>query len=71
MYLIQGMRHVGIDVDTRLANIGIQADALDPALIIPDEIECVISCSILARIFLLNKAYLLDSIMLLQGMVHF
>ncbi|WP_038343894.1 AraC family transcriptional regulator [Acinetobacter sp. A47] len=39
MYLIQGMRHVGIDVDARLANMGIQADALDPASIIPDEIE--------------------------------
>lgn len=39
MYLIQGMRHVGIDVDARLANMGIHADALDPASIIPDEIE--------------------------------
>lgn len=39
MYLIQGMRHVGIDVDARLANMGIQADALDPSSIIPDEIE--------------------------------
>lgn len=29
MYLIQGMRHVGIDVDTRLAQMGIHADALD------------------------------------------
>ncbi|ENU29767.1 hypothetical protein F991_02254 [Acinetobacter sp. CIP-A165] len=39
MYLIQGMRHVGIDVDARLANMGIQADALDPSSIIPDAIE--------------------------------
>lgn len=39
MYLIQGMRHVGIDVDARLANMGIHADALDPSIIIPDEIE--------------------------------
>jgi len=39
MYLIQGMRHVGIDVDARLADMGIQAEALDPSSIIPDEIE--------------------------------
>lgn len=39
MYLIQGMRHVGIDVDTRLAQMGIHADALDPSSIIADEIE--------------------------------
>jgi AraC-like DNA-binding protein len=39
MYLIQGMRHVGIDVDARLADMGIQADALDPSSIIPDAIE--------------------------------
>lgn len=39
MYLIQGMRHAGIDVDARLADMGIQAEALDPSSIIPDEIE--------------------------------
>ncbi|ENW07688.1 AraC family transcriptional regulator [Acinetobacter beijerinckii] len=39
MYLIQGMRHVGIDVDERLINMGIHADALDPSSIIPDQIE--------------------------------
>ncbi len=39
MYLIQGMRHVGIDVDARLADMGILADALDPSSIIADEIE--------------------------------
>ena len=39
MYLIQGMRHVGIDVDAHLNNIGIHADALNPASIIPAAIE--------------------------------
>lgn len=39
LYLIQGMRHAGIDIDARLAQMGIKADALDPASIIFDEIE--------------------------------
>ena len=39
MYLIQGMRHIGLDVDTRLAHIGIHANALDPSAKIIEEIE--------------------------------
>ena len=39
MYLIHGMRNSGIDVDTRLASIGIKADALDPSCIIHSSLE--------------------------------
>lgn len=39
LYLIQGMRHVGIHVDERLAEVGIQAEALDPSSIIQPELE--------------------------------
>ena len=39
MYLIQGMRNAGIDVDTRLADIGIQADAIDAGTIIHADLE--------------------------------
>lgn len=39
MYLIQGMRQVGIDVDARLQQIGIQADALDPSSSIHSSLE--------------------------------
>lgn len=39
MYLIQGMRNSGIDVDSRLANIGIRIDALNPHSIIHDSLE--------------------------------
>ncbi|OTG82983.1 helix-turn-helix domain-containing protein [Acinetobacter sp. ANC 4648] len=39
MYLIHGMRNSGIDVDTRLASIGINADALDPSSIIHPSLE--------------------------------
>ncbi|WP_151839954.1 helix-turn-helix domain-containing protein [Acinetobacter soli] len=39
MYLIQGMRNAGIDVDTRLASIGIKLDAIDPNSIIHDSLE--------------------------------
>lgn len=39
MYLIQGMRNAGIDVDDRLASIGIRLDALDPSSIIHDSLE--------------------------------
>lgn len=39
MYLIQGMRQVGIDVDARLQHIGIQADALDPSSSIHSSLE--------------------------------
>lgn len=39
MYLIQGMRNAGIDVDARLANIGIQADAIDMGTIIHADLE--------------------------------
>lgn len=39
MYLIHGMRNSGIDVDTRLASIGIKADALDPSSIIHPSLE--------------------------------
>lgn len=33
------MRHVGIDVDTRLSHLGIHVDAIDPSSIIPDQME--------------------------------
>lgn len=39
MYLIQGMRNAGIDVDARLAAIGIQADAIDVNTIIHADLE--------------------------------
>ena len=39
MYLIQGMRNAGIDVDARLANIGIQSDAIDMSTIIHADLE--------------------------------
>ncbi len=39
IYLIQGMRNAGIDVDARLQQIGIQADALDPSSIIHPSLE--------------------------------
>lgn len=39
MYLIQGMRNAGIEVDTRLASIGIKADALDPSSTIHPDVE--------------------------------
>ena len=39
MYLIQGMRHSGIDVDTRLGHVGIKAEALDPSSIIHPSLE--------------------------------
>ncbi|SPL71388.1 helix-turn-helix transcriptional regulator [Acinetobacter stercoris] len=39
MYLIQGMRNAGIDVDARLASIGIKADALDPSSTIHPSLE--------------------------------
>lgn len=53
MYLIQGMRQVGIDVDARLQQIGIQADALDPRSSIHSSLEwdilSVISEGVLAE----------------------
>jgi len=39
MYLIHGMRNAGIDVDSRLRNIGIKAEALDPSSIIHPSLE--------------------------------
>lgn len=39
MYLIHGMRNAGIDVDSRLASVGIKADALDPSSIIHPSLE--------------------------------
>lgn len=42
MYLIQGMRHTDIDVDSRLASIGLHAEALDPSSIIHPSVECAI-----------------------------
>lgn len=39
MYLIQGMRQTEIDIDARLASIGLQADALDPSSIIHPSVE--------------------------------
>ncbi len=39
MYLIQGMRKVGIDVDQKLEKIGLRADALDASAIIHPQLE--------------------------------
>lgn len=39
MYLIQGMRKAGIDVDPKLQSIGLRADALDPSSIIHPGLE--------------------------------
>ncbi|MGE8538532.1 MAG: AraC family transcriptional regulator ligand-binding domain-containing protein [Acinetobacter sp.] len=39
MYLIQGMRKAGIDVDQKLQNIGLRVDAFDPGSIIHPSLE--------------------------------
>ena len=39
IYLIQGMRNAGIDVESRLATIGIKPEALDPTSIIHHSLE--------------------------------
>lgn len=39
MYLIQGMRQTDIDVDARLASIGLKADAFDPSSTIHPSVE--------------------------------
>ena len=39
IYLIKGMRQAGIEVDARLARIGISVDALDPSAILHSSIE--------------------------------
>ncbi|TQR61867.1 AraC family transcriptional regulator [Acinetobacter sp. RF14B] len=39
LYIIQGMRKAGVDVDERLQGIGIHAEALDPAAVIHPELE--------------------------------
>lgn len=39
MYLIQGMRKAGIEVDQKLQNIGLRVDALDPTSIIHPSVE--------------------------------
>lgn len=39
MYLIQGMRHAGINVDARLMNIGLNVNDLDPSSHIEPELE--------------------------------
>lgn len=39
MYLIQGMRNAGIAVDSRLASLGIKAEALDPSSVIHPDLE--------------------------------
>ena len=46
LYLIQGMRHIGIDVDERLNAVGINVDALDPSSIIQPELERTIQAII-------------------------
>lgn len=42
LYLIQGMRQVGINVDERLEAVGLKADALDPSSTIQPELEQII-----------------------------
>lgn len=39
IYLIQGMRKAGIDVDQKLQTIGLRVDALDPSSIIHPSLE--------------------------------
>lgn len=39
MYLIQGMRHVGIPVDQRLKQIGLNAQSFDPSSVIHPDLE--------------------------------
>jgi AraC-like DNA-binding protein len=39
MYLVQGMRKAGIDVDQKLQSIGLRIDALDPASVIHPSLE--------------------------------
>ena len=39
MYLIQGMRKAGVDVDQKLQKIGLRVDALDPSSIIHPSLE--------------------------------
>ena len=39
MYLVQGMRKAGVDVDQRLQSIGLRVDALDPTSVIHPSLE--------------------------------
>ena len=39
MYLVQGMRKAGIDVDSKLQGIGLRIDALDAASVIHPSLE--------------------------------
>lgn len=39
IYLIQGMRKAGIEIDQKLKNIGLRVDALDPSFIIRPRLE--------------------------------
>ena len=61
IYLIQGMRNAGIDVDSRLADIGIKADSLDPSSAIHDSLEWDIQ-QIISENVDPEKDYLLDNI---------
>ena len=67
MYLIQGMRNAGIDVDTRLASIGIKLDAIDPNSIIHDSLEWDIQY-VIGKMLRLKTDCLLGSIMHWQVM---
>lgn len=68
IYLIQGMRNAGIDVDSRLADIGIKVDSLDPSSTIHDSLEWDNS-KLLVRMLTQRKDYLLDNITHWQVMV--
>ena len=50
VYLIKGMRQAGINVDARLAGIGISVDALDPSAILHPSIEWNIQNIIAQRV---------------------
>ncbi len=50
IYLIKGMRQAGIEVDARLARIGISVDALDPSAILHSSIEWNIQNIIAQRV---------------------
>ena len=70
MYLIQGMRKAGVDVDAKLQSIGLCADALDTSSVIHPSLEWDI-LNVIGADVEPETGCLLDSIMLWQVMVHY
>lgn len=68
IYLIQGMRNAGIDVDSRLADIGIKVDSLTQAQQFMTVWNGIYS-KLLVRMLTQRKDYLLDNITHWQVMV--